>query len=233
MRRIFQTVLLIGVAIVFTLPTQAQRPKQKQAQRVTARTVAAQVQSFYNQTLTIETEFFQTYFYKLYNRYERSKGKVVFKKPGKMRWDYSRPNRKVIAADGQKLTIFDPGQKGEVPQLFERQLSEHQLPLAFSFLTGTGRLDQDFKFRLLPRRRNQQFPGNILELRPRKPSAHFERLLFYVSAGSTPGVVLRVLIIDATGNRNRFDFSKTKFNRTVPDSRFRYRAPAGTRRVQP
>ena len=31
----------------------------------------------------------------------------------------------------------------------ERAMDEHQLPQAFSFLTGTGRLDRDFRFRLL------------------------------------------------------------------------------------
>jgi outer membrane lipoprotein carrier protein len=46
-------------------------------------------------------------------------------------------------------------------------------------------------------------------------------------------VVQRVLIIDAAGNRNRFDFSKLKFNRDVPDKRFSYRPPKGTDKVTP
>ena len=47
------------------------------------------------------------------------------------------------------------------------------------------------------------------------------------------GIVQRVLIIDAAGNRNRFDFSQLKFNREVADKRFEYRPPKGTERVNP
>ena len=38
---------------------------------------------------------------------------------------------------------------------------------------------------------------------------------------------------DSAGNRNRFDFSKIRFNRDVPDKRFNYRPPKGTQKVNP
>ena len=62
------------------------------------RAVAAAVQSFYDQTTDVSASFHQTYVNRLYKRTDRSKGKVVFKKPGKMRWDYAKPNGKVIVA---------------------------------------------------------------------------------------------------------------------------------------
>jgi outer membrane lipoprotein-sorting protein len=43
--------------------------------------------------------------------------------------------------------------------------------------------------------------------------------------------VRRLLIIDESGNRNRFDFSVIKFNGKVADSTFNWQPPAGTRRV--
>jgi outer membrane lipoprotein carrier protein len=201
-----------------------------------ADTIAAKVQAFYDRTKTIQADFYQTYYHKLYDRYERSKGTVVFKKAGKMRWDYARPNGKVIVSDGEQLQVFDPGQEGETPQLYQHPMGEHELPQAFSFLTGTGRLEDDFDFRLLDPDR-QGFPeGYVLELRPKEESPHYERLLFYVqlvgSGERRAGVVRRVLIVDHAGNRNRFDFSNLRFNRDVPDSRFRFTPPPGTRRVR-
>jgi outer membrane lipoprotein carrier protein len=72
---------------------------------------------------------------------------------------------------------------------------------------------------------------------PRKPTANYEQLVFYVrtltSDGKRAGIVQRVLIIDSAGNRNRFDFSKIKFNRDVSDKRFNYRPPKGTQTVSP
>ncbi|NIR32822.1 MAG: outer membrane lipoprotein carrier protein LolA, partial [Gammaproteobacteria bacterium] len=54
----------------------------------------------------------------------------------------------------------------------------------------------------------------MLELRPRTPSPHYERILFYVMKRNNrpTGVVRRVLIVDAAGNRNRFDFSNMQWN---------------------
>jgi outer membrane lipoprotein carrier protein len=193
------------------------------------------VQSFYERTSTISARFNQTYFHKLYNRTDRSRGAVVFKKPGKMRWDYDRPNGKVIVSDGAELTVFEPGEAGQSGQVYEQPLDDSQLPQAFSFLTGGGRLEQDFTFRLLDSARQGFVEGYVLELRPRAPSPHYERILFYVAKrdGQPVGVVRRVLIVDATGNRNRFDFEELDFNSAIPDARFQFRVPAGTRSIHP
>ncbi len=202
-----------------------------------ARRLAAMVQAFYDQTRTVEADFYQTYYHRLYDRYERSKGHVVFKKPGKMRWEYARPSGKVIVSDGRTLRVFDPGEEGERPQLLEQDVRGRQLPEAFSFLTGQGRLLDAFRVRLLDPQR-QGFPaGYVLELRPREPSPHYDRVLFYVTVvgrdGRQAAVVRRVLIVDAEGNRNRFDFSHLHFNRPVPDERFEFHPPRGTRIVHP
>ncbi len=203
-----------------------------------AREVAALVQSFYDQTTSFRANFHQTQFTKLYNRYERARGEVVFKKPGKMRFDYDRPNGQVFVSDGERLTIYQPPDEGEQNgQLIEREISEDQLPLAFSFLTGTGRLDRDFQLRLLDPQREGFEDGYVLELRPREATPQYDRVVFFVRVvsrgGRNAGVIQRVLIVDSQGNRNRFDFRNMQFNRDVADDRFRFRAPEGSRRVRP
>ncbi|MEM9192819.1 MAG: outer membrane lipoprotein carrier protein LolA [Myxococcota bacterium] len=199
------------------------------------RTVAAAVQSFYNQTKGVQADFYQTYYHKLYDRYDRSRGRVVFAKPGKMRWNYSRPNGKIITSNGERLRIYEPGDEGERGQCFERAMNEDQLPQAFSFLTGTGRLEQDFRFRLLDPRRQGYEDGYVLELRPREPTPHYDRILFYVMRqdGRPSGIVRRVLIVDASGNRNRFDFSNFQWNPRVNARTFDYQPPGGITCTQP
>ncbi len=115
-------------------------------------------------------------------------------------------------------------------------MDSDQLPQAFSFLTGTGRLDRDFNFRLLNARRHRFPNGYVLALRPRRPNANYEQLLFYVrivgEGDQRAGIVQRVLIRDAQGNTNRFTFEEMQFNREVPENHFTFRPPANTRRVQ-
>ena len=160
------------------------------------------------------------------------------KKPGKMRWDYAAPNGQVFVSDGRRLLVYQPPEEGERHgQLVDRAVSDDQLPQAFSFLVGTGRLDRDFDIRLLDASRQGFADGHVLELRPKQPTPHYDRVLFFVRVldrdGRRAGVIQRVLILDAAGNRNRFDFADIRFNRTVPDSRFVFQPPAGTRRVEP
>ncbi len=198
-----------------------------------ARQVAASVQSFYDQTQDVSATFFQTYVNKLYDRTDRSQGRVVFKKPGKMRWDYAKPNGKVIVASDGKLLVYEPGDEGDVGQVIEQSFAQAELPQAMSFLMGQGRLEEDFTFKLLDAAREGYPAGQVLELRPKRPTAHFERVLFYVETNpAVRGLVRRLVIIDATGNRNRFDFSGFKFNGAVPESTFEWKPPAGTRQVQ-
>jgi outer membrane lipoprotein carrier protein len=196
--------------------------------------VAAAVQSFYDQTKSVESEFHQTYYNRLYDKYDRSNGKVKFEKPGKMRWDYAAPNGKVIVSDGKKLTIYEPGEEGEPGQLFERAIAESELPQALAFLTGTGKLANDFTFRLLDAAAQGFANGHVLELMPKTPSPHFERILFYVDADAKRvGLVHRVLIVDAAGNRNRIDFKAPRFNRPLDAKTFAWQPPKNVRRIQP
>lgn len=198
-----------------------------------ARQIAASVQSFYDQTKDLSASFFQTYVNKVYDRTDRSQGKVIFKKPGRMRWDYAKPNGKIIVAASGKFTLFEPGEEpGETGQVIEQGFKESDLPQAMAFLMGTGKLEDDFDFQLLDAARQGYPGGQVLELKPRKPNPHFDRLLFYVETNpALRGLVRRLVIIDSSGNRNRFDFSEFKFNTGTPDSTFTWKPPANARRV--
>jgi outer membrane lipoprotein carrier protein len=200
--------------------------------QITPDAVAGLVQAFYDQTRSVEADFHQTYFNRLYDKYDRSQGKVRFQKPGKMRWDYAKPNGKVIVSNGKRMLVYEPGDDGDKGQVFERALGESELPQALSFLTGTGKLRDDFTFRLLDAKKQGFKAGYVLELLPKRDSPHYERILFYVDADpARAGLVHRVLIVDAAGNRNRFDFKGLRFNRTLDDKTFEWQPPAGTRRV--
>lgn len=200
----------------------------------TAQSVVFAVQAFYDQTRTVEAEFYQTYFNRIYDKYDHSKGSVKFAKPGRMRWDYAAPNGKVIVSDGKRLVVYEPGEDNEPGQVFERAISDSELPQALAFLTGTGKLADDFTFRLLDSGA-QGFPtGYVLELLPKKPSPHYDRILFYVDRDEKrTGLVHRVLIVDSAGNRNRIDFKAPKFNRALDPKTFAWQPPKNARKVNP
>jgi len=234
-RKLFVAFCLVGslAGSVWTSPTRADDPATPLSAPDAARLALSAVQTFYDQTREVSADFFQTYVNKLYDRTDRSHGHVVFKKPGKMRWDYAKPNGKIIVASNNKLVVYEPGEEpGEKGQVVEQNFADADLPQAMAFLLGTGKLADDFDARLLDSAR-EGFPnGQVLELKAKKPSPHFDRILFYVE--NTPalrGLVRRMIIVDSSGNRNRFDFAGFKFNAGTTEATFEYKPPADARRV--
>jgi len=230
-------VVLAGAVVAVAVAAGAPAGRAQEAGRAarpSADEVGAWVQRFYDQTRSLDTRFTQRYSNRVYRRTDVSRGRLRIRRPGRMRFDYDRPNGKVIAANGTRMMVYEPGDGGGPGQYFDQPMSDSELPSALSFLTSDGRLADDFRFRLLDARRYRFAQGYVLELRPRRRSPHFTRLLFYVDGrAQTRGVVHRVVIVDHSNNRNRFDFSHQQLNRRVPDSVFAFRPPRGARRIQP
>jgi outer membrane lipoprotein carrier protein len=199
----------------------------------TEQQVADLVQAWYDQTRTMTASFVQRYRNPTYDRTVTSRGQIRVQRPGRMRMDYAEPNGQVVVTDGQRVLSYEPPEPGERRgQYFERRVEEDQLPSALAFLTGSGRL-ADFRPRLLSSA-DRGFSGWVLELRPRTPSPHYERIVLYVDARERfRGVVRRVVVIDADGNSNRYDFTGQRFNAAVADDVFAYRPPGDARRIDP
>jgi len=182
--------------------------------------VVAAIQSFYQSTRDLRATFTQTYTYKVYDRTQVSSGQVFFKKPGKMRWDYTQPVSKLFIADGATLWVYEPDEN----QVFKRPLSQSQLPVALTFMSGKGRLEDEFDAKLLP----PPDPGSLLvELIPRKSEGDYKSLHLLVDRKTF--AVKASTVVDPVGNTNHLVFSGVKINTGLPDEGFAFKVPKGVR----
>ncbi len=193
---------------------------------LTADQVAQRIQEFYDRTSDFQADFTQVSVNRLYGQEQRS-GRVIFRKPGRMRWNYAAPHNDVIVSNGTTLWAY----QAEERQAIQQTLTQSQMPTALAFLTGVGRLTDAFTFRLLDATQFQYPSGYVLELRPTSPQPTYERIVFYVDRGSFQ--VARTVVIDAQGNRNQFTFVRPQVNLNVPESTFNWSPPAGTSIVRP
>ncbi len=221
--------LLVGGASAQANPAPAPagsaQPQAASAEE-TAKTVA-RVQAFYDSTKSFVSPFTQEFFVKSHNVRKESSGKVVFSKPGKMAWDYDKPVGNRVVSDGSTLKVYEAANK----QLFEQSINKSQYPAALSFLTGTGKLSDSFTFLMYPGA-SMNFPGGLVLVgTPKQETAAYTKVLFYVDTSTYH--VRRALIVDAQGNRNRFDFTEPKVNVEIDDSVFRLNPPAGTQIIKP
>jgi outer membrane lipoprotein carrier protein len=230
--------LAVAAALTLAAPlvasdADAQQPPAAPAQpqpaspAETAATVN-KVQTFYDSTRSFSSTFTQEFFVKSHNVRKESKGKVTFAKPGKMAWDYDNPAGNRVVSDGTLLRVYEAANK----QMFEQTVDKSQYPAALSFLTGTGRLSDSFDFIMYPGAGAMNFPGGVVLVgTPKQPNAAYTRVLFYVDSSTSH--VRRALIVDAQGNRNRFDFLEPKVNLPVEEATFKFVPPPGTQVIKP
>lgn len=182
--------------------------------------VLAGIQKFYADAQDLKAKFTQTYTYKVYDRKQVSHGTVYFKKPRRMRWDYSKPTTKVFVADGQTLWVYEP----EENQVFKRDLSSAQLPVALTFMSGEGKLADEFDAKLMPPPDDKHWQ---VELIPKKTEGDYKALRLTVDRATF--AVTASTVVDPVGNTNHLVFADVQTNGGLPDKGFEFKPPEGVR----
>src|SRR5258708_31858430 len=184
------------------------------------RALAHRVQAFYAHTKDFSAKFAQHYTYLAMGRVEDSQGTVQVKKPGSVRWDYEKPDRRTMFVQGKTLWIWRPDdQEAQV----KRDFGGDQLSSAFTFLWGKGDLLKEFTPAKGPV--PEGLPaGEGLELTPLKPVSGVQKLLFVVGKD---GQVLASVVTNPQGDVNQIVFDDAKVNQGLADSLFQFSPPKG------
>ena len=146
-------------------------------------------------------------------------GTVLIKKPGRMRWDYREPERKLYLSDGEHLYSYLPE---------DRQVIVGELPGAGEattpalFLAGRGSFETDFTaaFDVV----DDPPPGSrVLRLTPTRAERDFEFLIVVVDARSL--AIVRLAAYDLQGGISTFFFSNLRENVGLSDLPFTFEIP--------
>ena len=134
------------------------------------------VQKRYDAATDFRARFTQTLTSVAMGRKTNSAGGVMFKKPGRMRWDYDKPEKATYVSDGGVLWLYEPDDQ----QAFKQELKASQLPAALAFLTGKGKLASEFD--ITPVAKSPYgTPGDyLLSLSPKVAEPQVKSILFVV-----------------------------------------------------
>jgi len=195
-------------------------PGLVQGQALSLEEVVAKIQEQYENNQDFQANFQQESFLKSLGRKQEAAGVVYFKKPGKMRWTYQKPNKQEIISDGQNLWNYRPEEK----QVIVSPMSQaFQSKAPQTFLAGLGNLQKDFRARFL---KDPSAGANYaLEFTPVENQGSLEKLFLLVEKGSFK--IIQAQIQDAMGNITTINFSKVKFNNKLSDALFHFTPPAG------
>lgn len=185
--------------------------------------IVARLQTRYRETQGFRADFIQEVESATFGSTLHSQGKVFFKKPGKMRWDFSQPAQLLIS-DGAFFWFYQAAEHQVVKTPFHRAFQSHT-PLAF--LTGVGRLEDDFAISV----QDTAAETYVLNLSPKRDADAVGHLTLAVDAASFD--IVRATVSDLLGNTTRLQFRNITRNLPLPDSLFQFTIPAGVDIVEP
>lgn len=201
----------IGLLVLLTVSVGAQSP--------TADTVARDLQRKYDRVTDFSADFVHSYRGGVLKQQATERGTLLVKKPGKMRWEYTAPEKKLFVSDGHKIYSYIPQDRQVVVGTMPR---DEQAPTPALFLTGKGDITRDFNAAF--DRVAEAQPGSIaLKLTPKRREPEYESLTLVVDP-KTLGLQMLVTV-DSQGGRSAFTFSNFKENVGVADNQFVFKMP--------
>jgi outer membrane lipoprotein carrier protein len=195
------------------------------AEKETTR-VVAQLSRHYEAVHSFSARFVQTFKLRAQDKEQVRTGTIHYARRSKISFRYDKPYEGRIVSDGRRVRIWDKASA----RMYETDLKRAPHPALLAFLAGDGELAASFRLRLIDPRRQRVKTGRILEATPKEATPSFHKLLFYLA---DDGAVLRVMLLDAQGNANRFVLSEVKINPKIPKREFRFTPPNGTKIVKP
>ena len=185
--------------------------------------VVKRMQQRYEGATDYRARFVQKYVNAATGRERTSSGELLIKKPGRMRWNYEKPERHMYLAAGNTFWVYEP----EARQAFRQDLKGSQLPVAVSFLMGKGKLQDEFDITLAKELPYGDATSHRLSLKPKKPQSTYRAIYFVVDPANF--LVRQSVLINTQGDVNSFTFSDAKLDSKLTDNDFKWTPPAGVR----
>jgi outer membrane lipoprotein carrier protein len=187
--------------------------------------VAQAVDQHYNRMVTLKTDFVETYRGMGVTREES--GTLWLKKPGKMRWEYHKPNEKLFVSDGKTGWFYVKGDQ-QVRKAQMKNLDDLRSPLRY--LLGRTKLQQEFNgLSLAPDVKPLNVANVVLRGVPKGLDDRISEVLLEI----TPEHMMeRIIIQEVDGAVTEFHFTNQTENMPVAETRFQFQPPPGVEMVE-
>jgi outer membrane lipoprotein carrier protein len=180
-----------------------------------AEALAGQVEERHRGVNDLRARFVQTYRSGALGREVVERGVLSLKKPGRMLWEYEKPEKKTFVSDGTTFYFYVPADR----QVIKREGADLR-GIPALLLSGRGEILSQFQVQL----EDAAPPLQRLRLTPKKPDPEVEQVLLEVDESHR---IRAIEVIDAQGNRSQFRFEGLQENLGLKDELFRFHVPRG------
>lgn len=151
---------------------------------------------------------------------ETASGTFAFSRPGRFRWEVTRPYEQLIVTDGERLHFYDK----DLKQVTVRKVGDAISATPAAILFGSNELDASFVLKEAPPVEGLEW----LEATPRARDGGFD----WIRIGFRDGLPAAMEVRDAFGQVTRFGFRAIERNPSLDASLFRFTPPKGVDVVQ-
>ena len=184
--------------------------------------LAAAVQKKYDGIRDFSADFVHTYRGGVLRKQLSEKGRVLVRRPGRFRWEYTAPEEKLFVSDGLKVYSYVPLDKQVVVTTVPPDDGASTPAL---FLAGKGNLTRDFTASAGEVPPGAPVDTVALKLVPRTPQPDYDSLVVLVDRAT---LTLRGLVTsDAQGGTSSLSFLNLKENVGLADKDFAFKMPRG------
>lgn len=174
------------------------------------------IESRYNRAVTLQLTFQEIYTFQGRPR-TPERGELLLRKPGRMRWQYTKPAGKLLVSDGKDIFYYN-AESNRAERMRVKDAEDMRAPLAFL----VGRLDFARDFREYTTRWEN---GKIwVTCLPKSEKLPYTQVAFLSSTG---GKIEHVRVVGQDKSVIDFDFSGEVVNPPIADQVFHFQIPAG------
>ncbi len=150
-------------------------------------------------------------------------GKIVVKRPGKMLWEYEKPDKQIIVTDGQELWVHKPMDKQVMVGKATTYFGDGK---GASFLSDIRLLRKNFTLSL-----DKEKDGfYTIKMVPKEQK--FDITLIYLSVSKKSFDIERVITYNSYEDETIIQMADYQFNQTFDDSVFKFVIPKGVEVLQ-
>ena len=180
-----------------------------------AQLTVKRLNDFINNVQGMQADFHQLLIDNKSRAVKESSGTLLMQRPGKFRWEYIRPYRQTIVADGARIWIYDV----ELEQVTVKPLDTTLGGTPAVLLSGQKTLWEKFKIKELGSKEGLEW----VELTPKTPDNNFESVRLGFGAHDLEMMEL----LDSFGATTQLRFSKLQRNPVLDSSAFAFTPPKG------
>jgi len=186
----------------------------------TAQEVALRIENTLKSYQSLQANFEQLYYSATVSTPLHEKGKLYFKKPNLMRWEYQDPEEKVFLIKDDFFWDYNKEEK----QLIKYDLSRGEQNTEVLFLlSGQVALLDNYSVELNP------FPtenANTIQLKLTPKDEEGADTFLLLEIDEKTWFIQKLISFDWAGNKTEFRFSRIKTNINLPNKTFELRVPS-------